>query len=222
MGDFFILVAQRGYGGIFPENFPVFLFVGNLPLPDVSGFDRTPQVFVKFSALNAGIQQARILTGGFVKTVAGNLGKLRVHVLDGPLRIGDDHRYLALFDGGRQLLKVFFGFLALGNIAEHHHAPRDGAVLGNRHTAVFYVKMGAVFAPQDFIVDLGDRAPGQGVMHRTFLDRIGGSVGMRMVNQAMNLFAEHFFSRKSQHGQSSRIDKIDQSVFPGSKDAFAG
>ena len=41
-----------------------------------------------------------------------------------------------------------------------------------------------------------------------------------MVDQGMNLPADHFFSLKPQHGQSGRIDERDQSVLPDAKDTF--
>ena len=59
-------------------------------------------------------------------------------------------------------------------------------------------------------------------MHRALLDRICGSVGMRVMDQGVNRLADYFIGRKPQHGQSGRVDERNQSVFAYAENAFPG
>jgi len=112
------------------------------------------------------------------------------------------------------------GLFAFANIAKHNHRAGDGTILADRNTGVFYGKSGAVFAPQDLVVPVADRAPGQAVVHRALLYRIGAAIGPGMVDQGMDLLSDQLIGLEAQHGQSGWIDEVHQSILAHAKNTF--
>ena len=77
-----------------------------------------PEDLVFGSRALVAAQDAGVLPEGFLAGVAGNLGELGIHILDGAFAVGDDVGGRAVLDGQQQLCGALLRLLALGDVVD--------------------------------------------------------------------------------------------------------
>ena len=109
--------------------------------------------------------------------------------------------------------------LALGHVAEHHHAPKGvPALVADGGGAVFHRKAGAVLAPEDVVIHIARDAVAEGGIDRALLGRVRGAVGVGVVQQLVLMLPDEFVGPPAgetlhggvdEGGAAVQIDPVD-------------
>ena len=105
MGGHAGFVADRRDGHLLLVNRAVFAPVLNFAIPSAAGQDGVPHPAEEFLVVQAGLQHARGLAGGFRRSVAGELGEGGVDPFDEADAIGDHDGAVGRTEGGRLQLE---------------------------------------------------------------------------------------------------------------------
>ena len=156
--------------------------------------------------------------------VAEQFLALRIDQTNGALGI-DNHQTV-----GRQLqnaaekplrlAQALFGALALRDVTEADDRSDQRAVFPDRGGAILDRQPGAVFAPQEFVVNAARLAALVGGQHRTFLNRVVAAIGTVVMNELVRLLADHFLHSKAQQLAGGCVDEADAPFSVDTEDTF--
>ena len=108
-----VLIKDGSDRRIFPIEFSVLLPIADSVAPHLSSRKSLPHLLVEFGRVNTGLQEAGIVSHRFLRRIARDLDKARVHVFDRTLWIRDHDRGGALFNRLGESAKADCGLLSL-------------------------------------------------------------------------------------------------------------
>ena len=121
------LVADRRDDGLFLEQAAVLAPVDEVPNERLPARQGRPHRGVEGGALDAALEDARVLAEDLGGRVAGHLLEGRVDVLDRAARVRDHDGVRGLFDHGGQAPHLALGVVAPRDVADNRDPARDGA-----------------------------------------------------------------------------------------------
>ncbi len=108
----------------------------------------------------------------------------------------------------RQLMDVLFFLPAFGDIEEGRHRADDLSILGDGMRPVFHGNRHAIPAPEHLVVAMRGLVQPESLIHDAILRRIGRPVGMRVMDQGVDVFAQHLLHpRITQDFQEGGVGK---------------
>ena len=150
--------------------------------------------------------------GGLLDLLKVGMERLRrVHLLEGHLRMPEDHpqhvveivghaarqpahRFHLLGLQQLRLERILFFLrplapLALGDVLKGHHRAHDLAVPGDRHAGILHGETAAVLAPEHLVRDMAFGGLGVGSIHGAVFHRVVGAVLVGMVDESVHALA---------------------------------